>query len=169
MWEPKHTKPIADNGEKAAHAHGVKRSPLWNDAEKRHREQQPDCVCCATGTNMTAPVQVHHIIPFHFVVLLGRPDLELDPRNLMTLCEAERHKSAPNHHLLIGHFEDWQSFNQTAPTDAVTKFHGLTEPQIRINAEWRQMCKNKPKHWEVMNAQDKTELTTLITKLFPKP
>jgi 5-methylcytosine-specific restriction enzyme A len=167
MWEPHHSKPIVDNGAKAAHAHGVKRSPLWPDVEKRHRELQPNCVCCAAGTNMTTPVQVHHIIPFHFVVLLKRPELELDPRNLMTLCEAERHKQAPNHHLLIGHFEDWQSFNQTAEADSQVKFHGLSEPQIRMNAEWRQLCKLKPKHWESMNDADKTALAELIAKLFP--
>ena len=32
------------------------------------------------------PVQVQHIFPFHYCVALGRPDLELDERNLITLC-----------------------------------------------------------------------------------
>jgi hypothetical protein len=35
---------------------------------------------------------VHHIFPFHYCIALGRPDLELDDRNLITLCEDEQGK-----------------------------------------------------------------------------
>jgi len=44
-------------------------------------------MCCKPGTNTRAGLQVHHIFPFHYCIALGRPDLELDDRNLITLCE----------------------------------------------------------------------------------
>ena len=163
-----HPKPAIDQGARAAKVHGIHRSPLWPQVEQAHRARQPDCVACAIGTELRAPVQVHHIIPFHFCVLLGRPDLELDPRNLITLCEAERHQKAPNHHLLIGHFEDWQSFNYSVTADAQEKWHGMTEPQIRILAEWRSLRASRPSHWEHMTSEQKETLKNFLDTNFPR-
>jgi hypothetical protein len=42
-------------------------------------------------------VQVHHIFPFHDCVALGRPDLELDERNLITLCGKSHNGIGENH------------------------------------------------------------------------
>jgi 5-methylcytosine-specific restriction endonuclease McrA len=46
--------------------------------------------------------QVHHKVPFH-----DRPELELDPTNLVTLC-GPKHR---NHHLDIGHLGDYKCYN----------------------------------------------------------
>ena len=54
---------------------------------------------------------MHHIFPFHYCIALGRPDLELDDRNLITLCEDEAGKPGQNHHLLVGHLDDFESSN----------------------------------------------------------
>jgi len=160
---------MIDQGAKAAKAHGVARSKDWPTIRNAHIAQFPTCACCAPDTNLTSPLNVHHIIPFHFVILLGRPDLELDGRNLLTLCEADRLHVAPNHHLLIGHFEDWQSFNYSVVADSATRFHGMTEPQIRILAEWRSLVASRPSHWEHMTAEQKQTLSNYLATNFPTP
>jgi hypothetical protein len=157
-----------DNGAHAAAAHGIKRSPLWPAAEEAHRKQQPDCVCCTGNESQHAPVQVHHLIPFHFCVLLGRADLELDSRNLLTLCERENHHPCPDHHLLVGHFEDWQSFNYSAQADAIGRFHGMSEPQLKISAEWQTLKATRPSHWEHMTSEQKETLSSFLTTNFPR-
>ena len=167
MQHHTHPKPLIDQGAKAAKAHGVHRSHLWPEVEKAHRAKFPDCACCASGTNLQAPVQVHHIIPFHFCILLGRPDLELDQRNLLTLCEADRLHTAPDHHLLVGHFRDWQSFNYSVATDAAEKWHGMSEPQIQILAEWQSLRASRPSHWEHMTDEQKQTLKMYLATNFP--
>ena len=48
---------------------------------------------------------MHHIQPFNL-----RPDLELDPTNLMTLC-------GDPCHIVHGHLMGWARYNPTARTD----------------------------------------------------
>ncbi len=43
-----------------------------------------------------------NIFPFHYCIALGRPDLELGQRNLITLCEDEAGHPADNHHYEAG-------------------------------------------------------------------
>ncbi len=59
----------------------------------------------------TKKVEVHHIQPFHI-----RPDLELDPSNLLTLCEAKRY--GVNCHLAWGHAGDYRAVNTDVERDA---------------------------------------------------
>jgi len=40
--------------------------------------------------------------------MCGRPDFELDPRNLLTPCV---HHDC-EHHVLIGHLDDYESYNR---------------------------------------------------------
>jgi len=56
-------------------------------------------------------LEVHHLQPFHI-----KPDLELDPNNLITLCESKNH--GINCHLFIGHLGNYKSINDTAQQDA---------------------------------------------------
>ena len=104
--------------------HGIQRSPAWPHAEKLHLQLQPTCVCCKPGMHPNAGVQVHHIFPFHYVIALGRPDLELDQRNLITLCENEEGKPGENHHLLVGHLDSFQSSNLSVVEHAEKTFFG---------------------------------------------
>jgi hypothetical protein len=75
------------------------RSPQWHSVEKWHLKREPECQWCGA----TERLQVHHIAPFHL-----DPELELDPKNLITLCEEGGYV---NCHLLHGHNGDWKSFN----------------------------------------------------------
>ena len=86
---------------------GEKRSGSWTQVRNEHVEKHPACEVCGRTTK----VQVHHLIPFHVA-----PDLELEPDNLMTLCENK--KNGINCHLLVGHLGNFRRFNVTAVEDA---------------------------------------------------
>src|SRR5579863_6845544 len=116
-----------DHGEQEALRTGVRpRSPKWHGVEEAHLAKEPHCECCKPNTNEKAGVQVHHKFPFHYCIALGRPDLELDDRNLITLCEDEAGKPGQNHHLLVGHLDDFQSSNLAVVVDATKTFFGMT-------------------------------------------
>ena len=67
-------------------------------------------------------LEVHHKKPFHI-----HPELELDPTNFITLCEAD--KGGVNCHLLFGHLGNFKSLNDTVETDA---------------AQWNTKIKSRP-------------------------
>ena len=83
--------------------YGAARSGKWPALERNWLKVHPHCAACGG----TQDVSVHHKKPFHL-----HPDLELDPGNLITLCE--RH----NCHLMIGHSGDWHAFNPHVEEDA---------------------------------------------------
>lgn len=89
------------------HPIGMARSPHWPAVRQAHLLQQPVCAVCGG----TLKLQVHHIRPFHL-----HPDLELEPSNLVTLCEAN--KGGLNCHLAFGHLSNFRSFNPDVIEDA---------------------------------------------------
>jgi len=78
------------------------RSPQWPALRKQHLLLWPICEACRADSDL----EVHHLDPVSW-----RPDKELDPDNLMTLCR--------RCHLLVGHLDNWASFNPEAEFDAV--------------------------------------------------
>lgn len=58
----------------------------------------------------TKNLEVHHVKPFHI-----DPTLELDPTNLITLCE-EMSKEC---HLKKGHLGNWKKVNENVLSDCV--------------------------------------------------
>lgn len=87
---------------------GVKRSPKWSAARAKHIKLFPRCACCGG----TVKLEVHHKKPFHLY-----PELELDPNNFITLCEAGT--NGINCHLLIGHLGNYKSLNINVDQDSV--------------------------------------------------
>lgn len=85
---------------------GASRSPAWPQVRLLHLVKHPVCEVCGGKKR----VQVHHIKPFHL-----HPDLELDPTNLVTLCEGW---AVANCHLLFGHLGDFRDDNPTVLKDA---------------------------------------------------
>jgi 5-methylcytosine-specific restriction endonuclease McrA len=86
---------------------GKKRSPKWPAVRKKHLERIPYCVIC----NGTKTLEVHHIKPFHL-----NPELELDPNNLMTLCESG--KNGVTCHRFFGHLGNYKKINPFVRADA---------------------------------------------------
>lgn len=85
----------------------IPRSPRWQAARSTHLMAHPVCEVCGG----TVKLEVHHIQPFHI-----HPELELNPTNLVTLCEAN--KGGMNCHLAVGHLGNFKSFNPNVVTDA---------------------------------------------------
>lgn len=92
---------------KGKHPLSSKRSSSWPAMRKQHLQLHPACEVCGGS----AKLEVHHIRPFHL-----HPELELDPANLITLCEAN--KGGANCHLLFGHLGNFKSFNVNVLSDA---------------------------------------------------
>lgn len=83
------------------------RSSHWPTVRKQHLAMHPVCAVCGGSEKL----EVHHIRPFHL-----HPDLELNPDNLITLCESL--KGGVNCHLLFGHLGNFKSFNTQVRDDA---------------------------------------------------
>lgn len=84
---------------------GALRSPKWDEVRKSHLKESPTCKVCDTKGNVLNPLNVHHVRPFHL-----HPELELDDSNLITLCR--------RCHFLIGHLDNWSSWNVNVREDA---------------------------------------------------
>lgn len=120
-----------DRGAEVAQKYGRARSPEWPEVAREHLLHQPACAACGYQGQ---GIQVHHIRPFHLF-----PQLELDPTNLITLCEVK----GRDHHLLLGHLDDWESYNLNVRED-VSRFHNEKAKQIRANPAWQKEVQNRP-------------------------
>lgn len=147
---------------------GLRRSPLWPRAERLHLLRQPTCACCAEGMHPGAAMQVHHIFPFHACILLGRPDLELDPRNLITLCESEAGRPGENHHLLVGHLGSFQSSNLEVVEAARTAFHGMAASEILQSEPWKRAAAARMKPWSELSEAERAQLAAAMNARFPR-
>lgn len=83
------------------------RSPKWPALRARHLKENPVCAACGGHLKL----EVHHVYPFH-----DYPALELEPSNLVTLCESKRW--GVNCHLFFGHAGDYKRSNPTVRYDA---------------------------------------------------
>jgi 5-methylcytosine-specific restriction endonuclease McrA len=120
-----------DHGWRIASEHGHERSSEWTRVAKEHRRREPRCAACGYKGRK---VQVHHIKPFHL-----HPQLELDPNNLITLCEAR----GKHHHLLLGHLGLWESYNEHIREDA-KHYYRKTGAQIRADLRWQKKMLERP-------------------------
>lgn len=82
------------------------RSSKWPAIRKRHLELEPWCAICGSSKKL----EVHHIVPFH--VDRSR---ELDPKNLITLCESNPKFCC---HRIFGHLNNYRSYNPDVRKDA---------------------------------------------------
>jgi len=97
---------------------GNKRSSKWPSVKKVWLKENKTCVVCGGKTKLN----VHHKKPFYLF-----PELELDPTNLITLCEAG--KRGVNCHCHFGHIGDWKSYNLNVEEDSLA---------------WRKKFKERP-------------------------
>ena len=83
------------------------RSSKWPSVRKNHLKDFPCCAVCGGIKKL----EVHHIIPFN-----DNPSLELEPSNLITLCESKSFGIVC--HLLIGHLGNYRKTNSNVTEDA---------------------------------------------------
>ena len=79
-----------------------RRSGRWPAVRAAHLLAHPTCSLCGHDRDL----EVHHIEPYHLA-----PDQELDPANLITLCEESPLLPGLNCHLFAGHLGRWASIN----------------------------------------------------------
>ena len=84
-----------------------KRSSHWPTVRKHHIENNPTCALCDGKDKL----EVHHIKPFH-----EHPELELEPTNLITLCESYSYGICC--HRTVGHLGDYKKINPSVVEDA---------------------------------------------------
>lgn len=77
------------------------RSPKWKNIRENHLKREKTCRGCGTSKKL----EVHHKIPVHI-----NPELELDPDNLITLCDGYCH-------FVLGHLMDYRSWNENVEND----------------------------------------------------
>jgi 5-methylcytosine-specific restriction endonuclease McrA len=87
---------------------GAARSSKWSRVRFEHLVKNPFCSVCSGR----AKLEVHHVRPFH-----QSPELELDPTNLITLCESKT--NGINCHLAFGHLGNYKSANPDVKSDAL--------------------------------------------------
>jgi len=103
-----------------SHVYGSsERSGHWPTVRAAYLAEHPTCEACGSADDLN----VHHVAPFHL-----RPELELDPTNLITLCR--------EHHFSIGHDPDgpgplrpnWKAANPNVRRDAAKMAKTLVAP-----------------------------------------
>lgn len=86
---------------------GSPRSGKWPAVRNKVLEERGVCLAC--GCTDHTILSVHHIKPFHLF-----PELELEPTNLVVLCEG----ASLNCHFAFGHLLDWKAYNPEVIKDA---------------------------------------------------
>jgi 5-methylcytosine-specific restriction enzyme A len=86
---------------------GELRSSKWPTVRKKHLLKNPACSVCGGQKSL----EVHHIVPFNI-----DPSRELDPKNLITLCESKT--NGVSCHLFFGHLGNYKSYNARVESDA---------------------------------------------------
>jgi 5-methylcytosine-specific restriction endonuclease McrA len=95
-----------------------RRSSRWPALRKAFLEANPTCAACGS----TSDLEVHHIKPYH-----QNPELELDPSNLIVLCD----KPGPdNHHLTVGHLGSFRKANPDVVDDAADMLKFSRKPRV---------------------------------------
>lgn len=109
---------------KGKHPITTRRSPEWPRVEREYREKHPNCEICGRDKH----IQVHHKQPFHL-----HPELELDPDNLISLCEPPGRVFKC--HLIFGHVGNFKLFNPKIATDAPYWKEKIIKAHARREAE----------------------------------
>lgn len=84
------------------------RSSKWPKVRAEWLKENPVCAACGGSEKL----EVHHIKPFH-----QNPELELDPTNLITLCEAKKYGIVC--HRLVAHFGNYKHINPNVREDVL--------------------------------------------------
>lgn len=98
---------------------GASRSSQWPKVRAAHLKANPACLACGRREKL----EVHHCVPFHV-----DKSRELDPTNLVTLCDTPCH-------LVHGHYLSWTRFNPAVRDDCARYLAGLTKAKAAEKPE----------------------------------
>ncbi len=143
--------------------YSMPRSPQWPEVQRACLVKS-NYTCAACGIQGEGRVQVHHIIPFQYCIVYGRPELEFNPKNLIPLCEGPE---TNDHHVAIGHLGDFQHLNQDVLTDITGPWKALARAAIELLPDF--IARRK---WPVkpVSADDEAALIALMNQWYgPQP
>jgi 5-methylcytosine-specific restriction enzyme A len=142
-----------------------RRSPRWESTRRAFLAKWPQCAVCGPDAgHAPGGLNVHHVVPVEFVRRAGRGDLELDERNLITLCEA-----GENHHFVVGHLGDWRSYNPEVRGDAARgECRGKRSREIEGMKWWVERRGARPRHCGAMSAGEVAGLRGALEEGFPR-
>jgi hypothetical protein len=123
-------------------------------------------VCEISGA--TTQLGLHHCFPLKMARLLGRPDIELERRNVLVVSNGP-----VDYHKHLAHLAYFASWNPGLL--GIAGFPDLREcrrmaamrPPFWTTQEWVGIVANRPKTWATMSAGDKDELRAMIDRIFP--
>jgi len=159
--------PLKDFDAEIIAQYGIQRHNDWGKIARQHLIGQPKCLIC--GLNVLynliqeGSCNVHHKYPLQHCIAVNRPDLELDRRNMFTVCA--RHFD--HHHLLIGHLEDWESYNPHLET-TIALVRNLTQVQIRNTIMFCEAVKNRPKPLKEWSEAEKNIFKNHLEEVMPR-
>lgn len=152
-----------DQGALEAAKYGVPRSPHWATVEREFKAAHPGCAAGGRG-----PIQVHHkLVSFHIAILLGRPDLELDPRNLIGLTEGPDEEDDGLYHLYLGHGDNFQKDCNPHVEEDVVTFRGIPCSRIKADVGWQAHAAACPPPWSQWSPEMKAEKFAWLNEHLP--
>jgi hypothetical protein len=83
-----------------------------------------------------------------------------------SLCETEAEKPAPNHHLIVGHLDDFQVNNEDLFTDILI-YSGMTGDQIKAVPAFVSKIRNRPKPFGAWTLGERQRYRTLLDDTLP--
>lgn len=95
-----------------------RRDPKWKPLRDNFIKGKK-CAACGCVDNL----QAHHKKPFHLF-----PELELDEKNLVVLCE----NPAKNCHFVFGHLMNWSTYNHDI--DNTLSYFQILKKTAKMNA-----------------------------------
>jgi hypothetical protein len=104
-WLACHTVWMLRHNQAARPVYAISRSGKWPALRAKWLDLHGQCAAC--GYAVKSLLEVHHLHPVPLF-----PERELDPDNLITLCEQH------GCHLAIGHNYDWHAYNPHVKEDA---------------------------------------------------
>jgi hypothetical protein len=78
-----------------------KRPAAVTEAQALYLKHNPTCAVCGSIES----TQAHHIIPYEYLCKIDREWLAKDQRIFVGLCETEKDKPEPNHHIAAHGFD----------------------------------------------------------------
>lgn len=115
-----------------------RRSPKRHHYNTMQVIKHPNCIICDRTADKVELV-AHHIYPISLLRLINRLDLELDDRNIRTICEDKKLGC----HYLFAHYQDWKSYNPDIDEFA-DMFKNSTVAEILESSTYQSALTNRP-------------------------
>ena len=130
LWTP--STPDHDDVQSIINKHP--RSTRWSKCRRDILAAYPFCAVCGNAQNIVP----HHIKPYHL-----HPELELDEKNLIVLCEGP----VVNCHYLFGHLRNWKSWNPEVVAQAIAWAAALKKAKTPNISDDKTVAIDKPSVW----------------------